>query len=97
MALHVAISALVLTSNTFASPSRKPPLGWSSWYAYGSDVTQRDMERAYSAMADRSLSGDGTSLLHVAARAGEQAAPLCAVVINLIVEVPACHVSAITI
>jgi alpha-galactosidase len=37
-------------------------MGWSSWYSYGGAVTQVDMEKAFEAMTDRSLSSDGTSL-----------------------------------
>ena len=54
-ALHVAVSALCLTSNALASPNRKPPLGWSSWYAMGSGVNQSAMEQTFSKLTNRSV------------------------------------------
>ena len=53
--LHVAVSALFLTCNALASANRRPPLGWSSWYAMGSGVNQSAMEQTFSKLTNRSV------------------------------------------
>ena len=38
-----------------SSPSKKPPLGWSSWYAMGQSVNQTAMEETYAKLTNRSV------------------------------------------
>ena len=49
-----------------AAASRKPPLGWSSWYAMGQSVNQSAMEETYLRLTSRSVKpGDSRSLRDV--------------------------------
>ena len=62
-ALIAQLTTLPLLAAAAGSAPRAPPMGWSSWYAYGGGVTQQQMEAGYRAMADRSRGG--VSLLDV--------------------------------
>ena len=37
------------------SPPRVPPMGWSSWYAFGQGVTQAKVEATYRQLVNRSV------------------------------------------
>jgi len=68
MTLRVALLLLFATP-TLAATDKRPPLGWSSWYAFGGGVNQSLMEETFNQMVNRSVkAGDNRSLLDVGYR-----------------------------
>lgn len=60
------LNALTIGALALAAVSRKPPLGWSSWYALGGGVNQSAMEQSYERLTSRSVKkGDNRSLFDV--------------------------------
>jgi hypothetical protein len=62
----MALLAHALLSTALSAASRKPPIGWSSWYAMGAGVNQSAMEETFIKLTSRSVKkGDNRSLLDV--------------------------------
>ena len=62
-AISVAAAVLLPCVLVSAAASRKPPLGWSSWYAMGQSVNQSAMEETYLRLTSRNVKpGDSLRL-----------------------------------
>jgi hypothetical protein len=65
-ALLLVSCSIAAAAATSSMTSRKPPLGWSSWYALGEKVNQTAMEQTFRKLTNRSVvPGDNRSLLDV--------------------------------